>query len=227
MIAGARLTRCCLLSGAVQRVLSRRDPQAAAIARHRAAEACRRSGELCTAIELFLEAGSEDEAADVCADLAATGETALTAVDDLLHRFPDATPTGTRWLPWRIRAAVAAGHVEEGRQLLEHVDRSAPSTDADDGLGADLTIARAVVAERTGNVPTLLTAADRLLTAGERRGLETAARRRAHGGASVRWHGGVTSRGHGSKVVRWSCAASTRRPQQRSTSRWSTVGWPG
>jgi LuxR family maltose regulon positive regulatory protein len=157
-----------ILTRVMQQEYCRRDPDAARTARCHAAEACRRSGELVTSIELFLQAGCHDEAADVCVDVAEENEDSLRAVDELLHLVPDITSVGTRWLPWRIRAAVAAGHVDEASRLLEQTDRAVRSTDQpDEMMDPDLVIARAAVAERVGDVVALLDCADRLDALGE------------------------------------------------------------
>jgi LuxR family maltose regulon positive regulatory protein len=177
-----------ILRRVVQQEYRRRDPEAAMAACRRAAEACRQAGELATAIELFLEVGGIDEAARVCADLAERGEPSLRALDELAHRRPEILPDSPRLLPWRIRAAVAAGHVDEGRDLLSPADRSRAADPPAEGR--DMVIARAVLAERTGDASTLLAGADELLaTPEERPGIPPADRqtqqtrqiRQAHG----------------------------------------------
>jgi LuxR family maltose regulon positive regulatory protein len=168
-----------ILARVVQRVLRSHDPERAATARRHAARACRSAQQLPTAIELFLQAGRTDEAAEVCADLAETGEPSLRVVDELLHGLGDATPTGTAWHPWRIRAAVAAGHVDEARHLLEQVDRATATTlDAVPRDSRDMVIARAVLAERTGDPATLLACADRLALLADGAPLDSGADRR-------------------------------------------------
>jgi LuxR family maltose regulon positive regulatory protein len=154
-----------ILRRVVQQEYRRRDPEAAMAACRRAAEACRQAGELATAIELFLEVGGIDEAARACADLAERGEPSLRAVDELAHRRPEILPDSPRLLPWRIRAAIAAGHADEGRDLLARSDRDrAVDTPVE---SRDMVIARAVLAERTGDAPTLLAGADDLLATAE------------------------------------------------------------
>jgi LuxR family maltose regulon positive regulatory protein len=153
-----------ILARALQQEYCRRDARAALSARRRAAEACRRAGELVTSISLFLGANCPNEAADVCAELAAAGESALRAVDELLCETPELAPEGPRWLPWRTRAAVAAGRVEEARLLLGQ------SRDPGEATDRDLLIAQAVVAEHIGDVASLLACAGRLLALVERTG---------------------------------------------------------
>ncbi len=160
-----------ILTRVLQQEYRRRDPQAAISARRRAAEACRATGELITAVELFLRAGCTNEAADVCADLAAGDELSLRRVDDLLREFPEITPANPRWLAWSVRAAVATGRLDEARRLLDQADRAAASA-ATPGHpdSPDLVLARALVAEREGDVGTLLACADRLLEQCDRAG---------------------------------------------------------
>jgi LuxR family maltose regulon positive regulatory protein len=160
----------------------RGDPRAALADRRRAAEACRATGDLVTAIELFLRASCEDEAAASCADLAAVDESALRRVDELLLRFPEIAPVSPGWLAWRIRAAVAAGRVDEASRLLEQAGAAAASAG---GAGQedcpDLVMARAAVAEHLGDVTGLLAGADRLLTPVAQAGTSRCAIVRAHG----------------------------------------------
>ncbi len=160
----------------------RRDPRAARAARRRAAEACRDTGDLITAIELFLQAACTDEAAETCADLAAADESSLRRVDELLRRLPEITPVSTRWSAWRIRAAVAAGRVDDACRLLDQAD--AVATPAD-GVGQaddpEVVVARAVVAEHVGDVGGLLACADRLCAPVERTGTSPCSVARAHG----------------------------------------------
>ncbi|HEV7757621.1 MAG TPA: LuxR C-terminal-related transcriptional regulator [Acidimicrobiales bacterium] len=149
-----------ILSRALQQEHTRRDPHAVAHARRRAAQACRTAGEPVTAVQLYLQAGSTDEAADVCAELAAGGEPALRPVDPLLRDLPGIAPGGGRLLPWRVRAAVAAGRADEAHRLLEQADRARPPGRRSALLeGRDLVIARAIVAEHLGDVTTLLACA--------------------------------------------------------------------
>ena len=151
-------------------------------ARRRAAEACRDTGDLVTAIELFLQAACADEAAASCAELAAADDSSLRRVDELLLRLPEITPVSPRWLAWRIRAAVAAGRVDEACRLLDQADAAAASAGgAGQADSPDLVMARAVVAEHLGDVAGLLACADRLLTPVERTGTSPCAIARAHG----------------------------------------------
>lgn len=146
-----------------------------------AADACRATGELLTAMQLFLEAGRADDAADVCAELAAPGESSLRRVDELIRRAPDITPASTRWLAWRIRAAVAAGHVEDACRLVEQANgAAAPARPAGQADGRDLVVARATVAEHVGDVTTLLACADRLLAPEEAAGADAGSVLRSH-----------------------------------------------
>ena len=152
-----------ILARVLQQEFCRRDPRAALTARRRAAHACRETGDLVTAIELFLQAACADEAADACADLAATDESSLRRVDELLRRDPGITPASSRWLAWRIRAAVAAGRVDEACRLLDQAPVAATSADElGEADSPDLVVARAVVAEHVGDVTGLLACADRL-----------------------------------------------------------------
>lgn len=171
-----------ILIRVLQRESQRGDLRAALTARRRAAEACRATGDLVTAIELFLQAACTDEAAASCADLAAVDDSALRRVDELLLRFPEITPVGPGWLAWRIRAAVAAGRVDEACRLLERADAAAASAGgAGQEDSPDLLMARAVVAERLGDVACLLASADRLLTPAVPAGTRPCAIVRAHG----------------------------------------------
>jgi len=166
----------------LQQQCRRAAPRAVRAARRRAAEACRDTGDLVTAIELFLQAGCTDEAAASCADLAAVDDAALRRVDELMVRRPEITPAGPGWLAWRIRAAVSAGRVDEACRLLDRADAAARSAN---GAGhedsPDLVMARAVVAEHLGEVTDLLTSADRLLTPGAQAGDSPGGVVRAHG----------------------------------------------
>jgi LuxR family maltose regulon positive regulatory protein len=171
-----------ILTRVLQEEYCRRDPRAAVRARRRAAEACRATGELVSSIELFLQAGYADEAAEVCANLAAGGESSLRRVDELLRGLPEITPASPRWLPWQIRAAVAAGRLDEARRLLDQVDRAdASAATPGHAETPDLVMARALVAEHVGDVATLLACADRLLGPVERTGASTCSVPRAHG----------------------------------------------
>ena len=171
-----------ILARVLQQEFCRRDPRAAQTARRRAAEACRETGDLVTAIELFLQAACTDEAAETCADLAATDESSLRRVDELFRRYPELTPVGTGWLAWRIRAAVAAGRVDEACRLSSQADAAATPVDAPgDADPLDLVTARAVVAEHLGDVTGLLSCADRLLTPVEPIGASPCSVGRAHG----------------------------------------------
>ena len=153
-----------ILGRVLQQEFCRRDPRAAQTARRRAAEACRETGDLVTAIELFLRAASTDEAAETCADLAATDESSLRQVDELIRQHPELTPVSTGWLAWRIRAAVAAGRVDEACRLLDQADTAAtPAGAPGEADHQDLVIARAVLAEHLGDVSGLLACADHLL----------------------------------------------------------------
>lgn len=160
-----------ILAPVLQQEFCRRDPEAAMSARRRAAEACRATGELVTSVELFLQAGCADEAADVCTELAAGGELSLRSIDDLHRGLPEIAPASPRWLPWQIRAALAAGRVDEARRLLDHADRAAASSiTPGQAESLDLVMARALLAEHAGDVATLLACADRLLDSAERTG---------------------------------------------------------
>jgi LuxR family maltose regulon positive regulatory protein len=170
-----------ILTRVLQEEYRRRGPQTAMRARRRAAEACRAAGEIVTAIELFLQAGCVNEAAEVCADLAAGSESSLRRVDELLRGLPEVTPASPRWLPWQIRAAVAAGRLDQARHLLDHADRAAASATEGRADSPDLVVARALVAEHGGDVATLLSCADRLLEPVERTGASRCSVPRAHG----------------------------------------------
>ncbi len=159
-----------ILSRVLQQRLSRRRPGETTRVRRRAAEACRQAGELMASMRLFLEAGCADEAADVCRAVAAGNESALRAVDALVQELPDSMLDGARWLPWRVRAAVAAGRIDHARRLLRQVDSAAPSTVIPGETDReDLLVARAVVAEHLGDVTALRACADRVLAPVERR----------------------------------------------------------
>lgn len=156
-----------ILARALRDEYRRRDRRAATQALVRAADACRRSGDPATAVDLLLGA---DQAADTvataaCADLAASGDDGLRRLDELFRRHPDTTPTSGPWVAWRAQAAVATGHVAEAATLLRNdVGTGAPSPrELSDG-GA-LAAARGAVAERMGDVAGLQRAADRLLDA--------------------------------------------------------------
>jgi len=160
-----------ILARVLQQRFSHRVPGEATDARRRAADACRQAGELMTALRLFLDAGCVDEAADVCAAVVADNEAALRAVDALLRELPDSMLDSARWLPWRIRAAVAVGRIDEARRLAEHVDSAIRSSLAPgQAVGSDLLTARAAVAEHLGDVTALLACADQVLTPIERSG---------------------------------------------------------
>ena len=171
-----------ILARVLQQEFRRRDPRAARTARRRAAQACRETGHLVTAIELFLQIACCDEAAETCAELAATGESSLRRLDELFRRDPGITPAGSPWLAWRIRAAVAAGRVDEACRLLDQAPVGVTSADAprqaDD---PDLLVARAMVAEHMGDVAGLLACADRLRSLVEPTGTSQCSIRRAHG----------------------------------------------
>ena len=153
-----------ILSRLVQQEHRRRDPDAAAAACRRAAEACWRAEELATSLELFLQVDCVEEAVRVCGDMADRGESSLGTIDELLHQRPELPVEDDRLLPWRIRAAVAAGHVDEGRSLLDQADGASRSTDPPAPAEArDMVTARAALAERAGDAATLLACADRLL----------------------------------------------------------------
>ena len=152
-----------ILARVLQQEFGRRDPRAALTARRRAAQACRETGHLVTAIELFLRTACSDEAAETCAELAATDESSLRRIDELFRRGPEITPAGSRWLAWRIRAAVAAGRVDEACRLLDQAAVPVSSADVPgEADNRDLLVARAVVAEHVGDVAGLLACADRL-----------------------------------------------------------------
>ena len=147
-----------VLVQALQQEYGRRDARAATCAMGRAAESARRCGELVTAVEIFLQAGRPQDAAEACADLAAAGESSLRHVDELLRRRPGLVPAEAGWAPWRVRAAAAAGRVDEAATLLGVAsDMGAAGPDERDALTA-----RAVVAENLGDATTLLACADRL-----------------------------------------------------------------
>jgi LuxR family maltose regulon positive regulatory protein len=171
-----------VLVEALRHEYRRRDPRAAVRAQCRAAEASRRCGELVTAIQLYLQAGMVDEAAATCADLAAGGESSLVRIDDLFHHDAQLVPDCHRWLPWRIRAAVAAGRVDEAVLLLRRLPAPVPDdrevASPDDQARA---MARAAVAERIGDVPTLLGCAERLVVAVRRTTRRTTVELRARG----------------------------------------------
>jgi hypothetical protein len=170
-----------ILTRVLQHEYRRRDPRATVGALCRAAEASRRTGQLVTAIELFLRAGRADEAADACADLAAAGEASLRPLGELLREQPEIVPTSTRWLPWRIRAAVAEGRIDQATTLLREADLAAqddhPTATAD---VRNLVMARAAVAEHLGDVACMLDCADELLTGGTRPTSRSAVTLRTH-----------------------------------------------
>lgn len=184
-----------ILRRALQQEYHRRDAPGVLRARRRAARACRYAGELETSVKVFLQAGSTDEAAEVCAELAAAGESSLRPLDGLLPHLPAIGPSGARrLLPWRVRAAVAAGRGDEARRLLEQADRGGvPGRRSGAVEHRDLTIARAAVAEHVGDVVTLLACADRLLAGSERSAADADADRRAHGWRirALAWSGEV------------------------------------
>jgi LuxR family maltose regulon positive regulatory protein len=164
-----------VLAEALRRELGRRDAEATAQAMCAAAAAAHRCGELMTAIELFLEAGRSDEATGACIDLAAAGESSLRRLDELFGRRPELVPHSEAWVPWRARAAVAAGRVEEAEGLLRRCDGRAGAdaegeTDAQTETDADadpmddsaFVVARATVAEHMGDIAGLLACAARL-----------------------------------------------------------------
>jgi LuxR family transcriptional regulator, maltose regulon positive regulatory protein len=158
-----------ILSRVVQQEYRRRDPQAAVDACRHAAEACWSTGELVTSIELFLQVDRVDEAIRVCGDLAERGESSLGTIDELLRRRPEVPGEGDHLLPWRIRAAVAAGHADKGRALLEQADRASRPTDRSaQAESREMLTARAVLAESAGDGAGLLAHADELLTLTER-----------------------------------------------------------
>lgn len=171
-----------VLAQALQREYRRRDPRAAVRAQCRAAEASRRCGELVTAIQLYLQAGLVEEAAATCADLTAGGESSLVRIDDLFRHHPELVPDCHRWLPWRIRAAVAAGHVDEALLLQRRLPPTGPA-DGDLCSPDDQArlMARGAVAERIGDVPTLLGCAERLMVAMRRTTRWTTAELRTRG----------------------------------------------
>jgi LuxR family maltose regulon positive regulatory protein len=183
-----------ILSRALQKEYDRCGPPAVSHARRRAAQACRQARELVTSVQLFLRAGRPDEAADVCAELASTGESSLRSVDGLLRDLAGLAAGTGRLLPWRVRAAVAAGRAAEARQLLEQADRARePGRFAAVPESHDLVIARAIVAEHVGDVATLLTCTrDRLPLADPSRAGQ-GADRRAHGWRvrALAWSGDV------------------------------------
>jgi ATP/maltotriose-dependent transcriptional regulator MalT len=182
-----------VLVQALRQEFRRRDARSAIRAQCRAAEAARRCGELVTAIELYLQAGCAREAADSCIDLAAGGESSLRRVDDLFRRQPELVPDERRWLPWRIRAAVAAGRVDEAAlqlRVLTAAAADAAGAGADGGERAGTgegngsgegnaegdaeadtvddhghVMARAAVATHLGDAATLLACAERLMIA--------------------------------------------------------------
>ena len=171
-----------ILIRVVQREFRRGDPTAARTGRRRAAEACRDTGDLVTAIELFLQAACTDEAAASCAELAAVDESSLRGVDELFLRLPEITPVSPGWSAWRIRAAVAAGRVDEACRLLDRADAAAVAAAGSGEVDSpDLVMARAAVAEHVGDVTGLLASADRLLTPVEQAGTSPCAIVRAHG----------------------------------------------
>jgi LuxR family maltose regulon positive regulatory protein len=171
-----------IVSRTLQQEYVRRDPSAAMTACRRAAQACRTAGELVTAVELFVQSGCTEEAVDVCAELAAGGEDPLRGVDELLHRLPEIAPVGTRLLAWRIRAAVAAGRVDEACRLLDQSDRATASAESRGAIdGPDLVIARGLVAEHLGDVSTLLACAARLLAPVDGAATRQTLALRAHG----------------------------------------------
>ena len=171
-----------ILARVLQQEFGRRDPGAALTARRRAAQACRETGHLVNAIELFLQTACGDEAAETCAELAATGESSLRPIDELFRRDPGLTPAGSRWLAWRIRAAVAAGRVDEACHLLDQAALTpAPDDVPGEADNLDLLVARAVVAEHVGDVAGLLACADRLSSLVEPMGTRECSVGRAHG----------------------------------------------
>jgi LuxR family maltose regulon positive regulatory protein len=157
-----------VLVQALQREYRRRDPRAVRRALCRAAEAGRRCGELVTAIELYLEAERTSEAAEACTDLAAGGDGGLLRIDELFRRRPDLVPEGPRWLAWSVRAAVAAGRVDEAAASLRRLgvvvaDDNPETGDAPDDQGC--VQARAAVAEHLGDVNGMLACAERMMLA--------------------------------------------------------------
>jgi len=171
-----------ILTRSLQKEYRRRDPLVAIGACRRAAEACRRTGELATAIELYLKADCAEEAAEACADLAAGDEASLSEVVGLLQGLPEHMPVGSPLLAWRVRSLVAAGRVDEARRLLEQADQGATSGNtAGQADSRDLMVARALVAEHLGEVAGLLACADRLLNSVERTGASLRSVSQAHG----------------------------------------------
>lgn len=183
-----------ILSRALQDEYRRRDVHATRRARRRAARACRHAGELVTSITVFLEAGAVKMAADVCAELAAAGDSSLRPVDALLADLPEGGPGVSRLLPWRVRSAVAAGRVDEALRLLGQADEQrAFGPRSGEVERRDLVIARAAVAEHVGDVDTLLACADRLAPAPELARAEHDVDPRAHGWRvrALAWSGDV------------------------------------
>jgi LuxR family transcriptional regulator, maltose regulon positive regulatory protein len=156
-----------LLARLLQHEFGAPDARNAAILRRRAADACRRAGELVASVELFLEAGCAEEAAEACALLLGESEASPRLVHQLLARFPDITFLGNdRLCGVRARAAAAVGCVDEARRWLGHapVDGSVdPAADHGGEPLVDVLLARAAVAELDGDVAELRRCAELLL----------------------------------------------------------------
>jgi len=152
-----------ILTEVLQAEYRRWDPGAVVAALRRAADACLHSGELVLAVDLFLQAGDTEAAAQACEALAAHEPALLPRLDQLLRSHPAPGVNGPRWLSWRVRAAAAAGRVAEAMQLLVRARAQLAHPAADAGDQVDLTMAEAAVAEPLGDTATLLACADRVV----------------------------------------------------------------
>lgn len=152
-----------ILTEVLQAEYRRWDPEAVGATLRRAADACRRSGELVIAVDLFLQAGDIDAAARACDAMAAHDPARLARLDELLRAHPTPGANGPRWLSWRVRAAAAAGRVAEATQLLVRARAQLAHPAADAADRTDLTMAEAAVAEPLGDTATLLASGGRIL----------------------------------------------------------------
>lgn len=150
-----------LLAEILRRESAARD--AHAIRRERAASAARRAGELEMAIELYLDGGWYDEAADTCVALATRGPNELRSAHTWLDEVPSTTLLGDDVrIATRVEAALAVGEIAIAQRWAD--TPTAPTGSPRSGTcTADLLRARAAVAERCGDSERLLACAGTLI----------------------------------------------------------------
>jgi LuxR family maltose regulon positive regulatory protein len=145
-----------LLAEILRRESAARDGDAGASRLYRAASAAQNAGELDIAIELYLDGGAYDQAADACIALMRRDPNALRAAHGWFGTIPPETLLGDgARIAARVRAALAVGDIATARSWAT----SAAACTGSRGRELrtpELLHARAAVAQRCGDFETLL-----------------------------------------------------------------------